>query len=164
MLDRLRRALRLDAQLYAEVSSERSANGQAFVVVLLSGLSNGLGLMRRLGAFGVTAGVCAGLLGWLLWSAVILAVATLLRQRRDGRSLLRTLGFANAPGVLLIAGIIPVLGDVIRVLVVLWLLIATVVAVQAVFRVGRWRAAVISTVSFIAYLLFGIVSGHFAAS
>jgi hypothetical protein len=163
LAERVIRALRLDVGVYRDVSADRTATSQAFRVVLLAGLSNGLSLGGRLGGLGLLAGIGAALVGWLLWTGTILLVARLFGHTRTG-SLLRALGFANAPGLLLIAGIVPRLGGVIRLAVVGWLLAATVVAVQAVFTVPRRRAIVISVAGFAVYLVLGIVSAQLAAS
>jgi hypothetical protein len=163
LLERLVAALRLDVNVYRLVSSDPAASSQAFRVVLLAGASNGLGLARRLGGVGVVAGVGAAILGWLLWAGVIGATATLLGHRRTGGSLLRALGFANSPGVFLILGAIPVLGAVSRTIVVVWLLAATVRAVEAVFAVAPRRASIVSVAAFVAYLVLGLVSAHFAS-
>lgn len=160
-LERLIAALGLDLQTYAAVARDRNSTAQAVVVVLLSGMCNGLGLARRLGTLGVGAGIGAAVLGWFLWTAVILAMAALFRNRRHG-SLLRSLGFATAPGVFLLFGIVPGVGSLVRVGVVVWLLAATAVAVQAVYAVTRRRAWLISLFAFAAYLLVGVVSGYVA--
>ncbi len=164
LIERLIAALRLELRVYQEVSSDAAATGQAFRVVLLTGLLNGFSLVQRLGLAGVFAGVGAALMGWLLWAGVIWAIAALFRHRRGERSLLRALGFANAPGMLLVLGVVPVIGTVIRLAVVVWLVAATERAVEAVFEVSRGRATLIAVIGFIAYLFLGMVSAYFAAS
>jgi hypothetical protein len=164
LVKRLVAALRLDLRLYEEASADAAASGQAFRVVLLAGLSNGLALARRLGSTGIVAGVGAALLGWALWAAVIWMVARLFGHRPRGRSLLRALGFANAPGVFLIFGGLPAVGPVIRYSVVAWLVAATVRAVQGTFGIPVRRALVISIIGFLVYLALGVVSAHFASA
>lgn len=158
--ERLAAALRLDLRLYDEVSTNRSANGQCVAIVLLAGLFNGFSLVPRLGSLGIPAGLVVGLVGWFLWAAVVFFAARLLGNRPDGRSLLRTLGFADAPGLFLIAGLLPTIGAALRVLVVCWLMAATVQAVRAVFRVSRGRAVVIALAAFVFYLLLGLGSAY----
>lgn len=164
MIKRLLAALRLEPQVYADVSCDATATGQALRIVLLAGLCNGIGLLGRLGAAGVLAGIVAAILGWLLWAAVIWCISAVFGHRRAGRSLLRPLGFADAPGVFLILGVFPTVGGVVRFFVVLWLLATTVRAVQAVFMVATRRAVVISAVSFLVYLALGAVSAYFAST
>jgi hypothetical protein len=160
LIERVVLAMRLDLEFYTLVSADRSATFQAFMVVVLGGLFNGLGLVRRLGGFGVWAGIVAALAGWLLWTLVLLLMARLLGHRRSRRSLLRTLGFANAPEVLLILAGMPLVASTVRVLVVCWLLATATVALQAVYTIGRRRAAAIVLVGFAVYLLIGVGSAY----
>ena len=163
LLTRLIAALRLDLGLYEEVSRDAAANAQAFRIVLLAGLSNGLGLVARIGAEGILAGVGAALLGWVLWAAVIWLTARLFGHRREDRSLLRAVGFADAPCVFLFLGALPTVGAAIRFLVVVWLLATTVRAVQSVYAVATRRAVVITALGFLLYLVLGEISAHFAS-
>jgi hypothetical protein len=163
LVQRLIAALRLDLRLYEEVSADVAASGQAFRVVLLAGVSNGLGLVRRFGSTGIVAGVGAALVGWALWAAVIWLIARLFRHQSQGRSLLRTLGFANSPGVFLILGGFPTVGPLIRYIVVAWLVATTVRAVQATFGIAARRALAISIIGFVVYLVLGVLSAHFAS-
>jgi hypothetical protein len=163
LIERVIAALRLQLPFYLDVSADAAASRQAFVVVLLSGVSNGMGLVSRLGGAGISAGVGAAVLGWLLWTAVVFVVALPFGRRQAGRSLLRALGFGTAPGLFLIAGSVPILGTVVRVVVVPWLVAATVLAVQAVYDMSRWRAVLVAVVAFMVYLVLGAVSAYLAA-
>ena len=164
VIERMIAALRLDAAVYAEVSADRAASGQALLVVLLSGVCTGVGLARNANTFGMWAGIFTAIMGWFLWTGVILAVAGVLRHRRDGRSLLRALGFANAPGVLLVLVTVPALARIVRVVVVLWMLAASAAALRAVYSVTPRRAWLITLTAFVVYLLLGIVSAVIANS
>jgi len=164
LVERLIAALRLDPVLYTEVSAERAASGQAFLVVLLTGVSNGLGLVPALGAAGISAGAGAGVLGWFVWTAVVFVTAAPFGRRLPGRSLLRALGFATAPGAFLIIGAVPALGRFARPAVVIWLVAATVVAVEAVYGMSRRRAVLVSVVAFLVYLVLGAVSAYLAGA
>jgi hypothetical protein len=160
VIERLLLAMRLDLDFYTLISGDRSATFQAFLVVVLGGLFNGMGLVRRLGGFGVWAGMVAAIAGWLLWTLVLSLIARLAGQRRNGRSLLRALGFANAPEVLLILGGQPILGPTARVLVVCWLLATATVALQAVYAIARRRAAILVFAGFVVYLLIGVGTAY----
>lgn len=164
LIERVVGAVRLDVALYEQMACDAAATGQAFRIVLLAGLSNGLALVPRLGGAGVLAGIGAGILGWFLWAAVIGFFGWLLARRRPNRSLLRVLGFANAPAMLLLLGAVPVVGALVRIIVVIWLVVATARAVEASFDASRRRSMVISLGGFAAYLVLGVVSGYLAAS
>jgi hypothetical protein len=163
LVQRLIPALRLDLDLYVTVSADPSTTGQALLVVLLAGVLNGIGLESRLGSLAIWAGVGAGVVGWLLWAAVVWLTARVFGHVARGRSLLRALGFADAPGIFLVLGIVPAIAGWARALVVIWLLAATAVAVQAVYETSRRRGVGIALAAFAVYLLLGLVSAHFAA-
>jgi len=164
LIERLLFALRLDLDLYTQVSIDRATTFQAFMVVVLGGVFNGLGLVRRLGGFGVWAGIFTAVAGWLLWTLVLLGVARLFRCRRDGRSLFRALGFGNAPQLLLIIGGTPLVVWIVRFVVVCWLLAAATVALQAVYTISRRRAVAVMLAGFVVYMCIGAGSGYLAHS
>ena len=65
--------------------------------------------------------------------------------------LMRTLGFAKAPGVLRIFGGLPNIGPIVLGVVSVWMLIAMVIAVrQALDFTTTWRAAVVCLVAWLA--------------
>jgi Yip1-like protein len=162
LVERMVAAALLDRSAYAEISADASANGQAFLVVVLAGIFNGLGLVGRLGTWGISTGVSAVVFGWFVWTAVIFVIGRLLGLRQDDRSLLRAAAFTNTPSLLLVLGIVPGLGPVVLWPVVAWQLAATAVAVQAVFEVGRWRAVAISLAALLVYLLAGAGLSYWA--
>ena len=155
LIERLIRALLLQPAVYAEASANRRLTGQAVMIVLLGGVLNGIALQPRLGSLAMWAGVANAVFGWLLWTGVILLIARLFGHRRDGRSLLRPLGFAAAPNVLLILGLLPAIGSVLRIIVVVWSLATTAIALEAVFTMRRRRAVVIALAGFVLYWLIG---------
>jgi hypothetical protein len=161
-VDRVVGALRLDVDVYRAVGGDTGATGQAVRVVLLAGLCNGIALSARLGVAGVVAGVLVGLLGWVLWAMCVALVGALARRRAPTAVLMRVLGFANAPGLLLAGGVVPQMATSVRVLVALWLVAATVPAAQAAFDVSRGRAIVLALVAFAVYLALGVLSAQFA--
>ena len=68
---------------------------------------------------------------------------------------LRTLGFAAAPGVIRIGGIVPLLGGLVQLTAAIWMLIATVVAVrQALDYTGTGRALGVCAIGWIIQVIF----------
>lgn len=164
-VQRLVGAARLDAATYEEVEADRTATGQALLAVVLSSLAAGVG------ASGAQAGLpmaivaaLGALLGWVLWAAVIWFVGTRVLPGPDTRSdvgeLLRTTGFAAAPGILRVAGIVPLLAVPVAVVVTFWMLAAMVVAVrQALDYRGTGRAVLVCVVGLLAYLGVNVAIG-----
>lgn len=144
-IGRLISAARLDGRVYEELEYDRRAFGQALATVMLSGLAMGVGVYGRLGLGGAISVATASVFGWLLWAGLTFVIGmTLLRGAHTEATwgqLLRTTGFATAPGLLGILGVIPVLSGVIVVVAAVWILLAFVVAVRhALDYSGYWPA------------------------
>ncbi len=166
--DRMLRAARLDVQLYEEVEHDPGALGQATTVVVLSALAAGIGSLSTGGLTGLVGGMLAALFGWYVWAFLTYYIGTRLlpeaRTHADYGELLRTLGFASAPGVIRVLGIIPGLGQIVFAVAGVWMLIATVIAVrQALDYTNTWRAVgvcaigwvVQSVILMVAFAMFG---------
>lgn len=134
LTERMIRAAKLDVSLYEEVERDRGAIGQAATVVILAAVAAGLGAARHGGLAGLVVVTIAALVGWYVWAFLSYWIGTRILPepsiRADHGELLRTLGFASAPGVLRILRVIPVLGGLIALLAGIWMLVATVVAVR----------------------------------
>ena len=150
IIDRMIRAARLEPQLYEEVEHDRSATTQALLVVALGAVAAGIGaLSGGLDAF--LAGIVIALVGWAVYAYVAFWVGTNLfkgpHTEATWGQLLRTLGFASSPRVLLILGIIPVVGGLIWLAVFVWWVTATVIAIRQALDFDTGRAIVTAVVS-----------------
>lgn len=133
--ERMIRAAKLDAQLYEEVEADPSTMGQAATVVVISALAAGIGnLHGAAGALGIVTGTLGALIGWVVWAYITYFIGTRLlpepETKADLGELLRTVGFASAPGVIRVLGIIPGLGALVFAAAGIWMLVATIVAVR----------------------------------
>ena len=162
--ERMIGAAKLEAKTYEEVEHDESAIGQAMAVVALSVVASGIGSAGMGGVRGLIGGIVAALVGWFVWAGIIYVVGTQAmpepQTKADFGQVLRTIGFAASPGVLNVFGIIPVLGMLIRLVVPLWQLAATVVAVrQALDYKTTGKAVVVCVLGFIAYVAVGVFLG-----
>ena len=144
--ERMIRAAKLDANLYEEVEADKTALGQAAVVVLLSSVAGGVGSLLHGGLSGLIVGVFASLIAWYVWAYVTYLVGAKLfpepQTQADMGQLLRTTGFASTPGLIRVLGIIPGLGGIVFFVALVWMLIAMAVAVrQALDYSSTLRAA-----------------------
>jgi hypothetical protein len=161
MLQRMTRAALLDAQAYEEVEADRSATRQAFAVVLLASVAAGIGSLDNNGWAGIGYITGAALAGWWVWAGLTSFIGTRLlpgpETESDIGELLRTLGFASAPGVLLVLAVIPPLSFWIFVGCGLWMLVAMVVAVRQALDYegpgGTLRAIAVCAIGFPFYAL-----------
>jgi hypothetical protein len=153
----------LRADLYEEVEADRSANPQALAVVVLAGLATGIGALENSGARGVLWHTAIDVVGWYAWAWVTCLIGTRLlptpETRADLGELLRTLGFACAPGVLRAFALIDSLAFALFTLCTLWIVAAMVVAVrQALDYRSTARAALVCAFGFPIYALAQLLS------
>jgi len=147
LVDRAVGAARLDIPTYEEVEADRSATSQAAVVVAVAAIASAIGASGR-GTGGIVAGLIGAFLSWGISSGLAYYVGTrFFGGTADWGELLRTLGFAQAPGVLNVLGIIPGLGGLVTFAVTIWVLVAQVVAIRQALDVDTGKAILTAVVS-----------------
>lgn len=155
--DRMLGAAMLNPDVYEEVEADRDATQSAAIVVILVSIASALGGARA-GIGAMLAGLIAALLGWLLWSLITYLIGDkLLGGTATWGELLRTIGFAQSPGILAIFGALPVLGGVIRGVVSLWILVAVIIAIRQACDFGTGRAVLTAILGFVAYVALGLL-------
>jgi hypothetical protein len=159
IVDRMKGAAMLDVATYEEVEHDEQATGQAAVVVVIVAICAAIGAVWR-GGPSIIAGPISAILGWLLWSAVTYLIGTkLLGGVATWGELLRTIGFAQSPGVLMIFGIIPILGGLVRIIVMIWLLIAGIVAIRQALDFSTGKAVVTAVIGWVTLVLLTFLTG-----
>ncbi len=166
IIDRMIRAARLEPQVYEEVEHDQSATGQALLVVVLGAIAGGIGALSG-GIAGLVVGVIASLVGWAVYAFIAYWVGTNIfkgpQTEATWGQLLRTLGFANSPRVLLVLVIIPVVGIFVGLAVFIWTLFTTVIAIRQALDFDTLRAVGTAVVSVLAqvviyFVVFAIVT------
>ena len=164
--DRLVAAIRLDPTVYEEVEHDEEAMGQAFWIVVLSALAQGIGELQApsipalIGAlFGLSL---VGILGWVVGTAVIWLIGVRLMQcTSDFAELMRTIGFASAPKILMMFGVLP-LGPgnwVLAAAVSILSIVATVIAVRQALDVNTNRAVLVCVIAMLVGFAFAVALG-----
>jgi hypothetical protein len=135
-LQRLVGAAALDRAIYEEVEADQSATGQAFVTVLASSLAAGIGA-RGFGGTSpanITLVAIVALIAWAAWALITFEIGVRIMPRPQTRSdvgeLLRTIGFATAPGCLRVLGVLPGVTVPVFAITAVWMLAAMIVAVR----------------------------------
>lgn len=144
-LDRVRGALFLDIDTYEEVEADESATMQAAVVVLTATVASAIGA-SGMGEAGIIGAAIRSVGGWLIWAAVTHFIGSFLGGTSTWGELLRTLGFAQAPGILAVVGIVPFLGWMIFPVVAIWGLVCGIVAIRQALDVDTVRAVVVAVI------------------
>ena len=126
----------LNPAIYEEVEADRSATMQAMSVVLLSSLSAGVGALGLMDAR-PTVLACISVLAfaaWVIWALLTFEIGTRIlpgpNTQADMGQLLRTIGFASAPGILRVVGVIPGMAVLVFIVTAIWMLIAMTVAIR----------------------------------
>ncbi|HSG49884.1 MAG TPA: YIP1 family protein [Longimicrobiales bacterium] len=147
LISRAMGAAFLDVHTYEAVEADRSATSQAAMVVLLVAISGAIGASGE-GSGGMVAGVFNAFAGWFIWAGVTNLVGTrLLGGTADWGELLRTLGFAQAPGILAFLGALPLLGGSVSFVLALWTLVTGVVAIRQALDVSTGKAVLTALIS-----------------
>ena len=144
---RLIGAAALDAATYEEVEGDESATNQAFATVILSGLAGGVGAVGLGGTLsGVAFMATMSVLTWGVWAMITYEIGVRVMRRPETRTdvgeLLRTMGFAAAPGGLLVLGAIPAVTIPVFALTAIWMLAAMTVAVRQALDLDSTARAV----------------------
>jgi hypothetical protein len=171
--DRMMRAARLSVPLYEEVEADTTATTQALTVVVIVSLASGIGnalaaSMSQSGGNvvgGLIGGIISALIGWAVWSWVIYFVGTkMFGGVATYGELLRTLGFAESPGVLSILVFIPVLGPIIGLIGGIWILVASFIATRQALDISNGKTVGAIIVGIIALIIVvAIISAILAA-
>ncbi|MFI5177378.1 MAG: YIP1 family protein [Vicinamibacterales bacterium] len=151
---RLMGAAMLDASVFEGIEADRPATWQAVVVVLLSSVAAGIGAGGLAGPRVSTLLIVSGfaLVTWLAWAVLVLQIGTRYlptpRTHADIGEMLRTVGFAAAPGVLSVFAAFPAVTVPVFIVVWLWMIAAMVVAVRQTLDYGNtWRALAVCVVA-----------------
>ena len=160
----------LDTRIYEEVEADDRATGQAVAVVLLASIAAGVGVIGQ-GApssQGLVIWTIGALVAWIAWASLTYLIGTKLmpepQTRADVGQLLRTIGFASAPGLLRLFGVIPFLGLTVYAIASIWMLVAMIVAVrQALDYTSTGRAVGVCLVGWVISLVIAAIIGNLFA-
>jgi hypothetical protein len=169
-LNRVTGAALLNPAIYEEVEADRTATMQAMAVVTLSSLAAGVGALG-LASARVTALAGISLLAfavWVIWAVLTLQIGARIfpssRTQADIGQLLRTIGFATAPGIFRIAGVIPGATTLVFAVTAIWMLMAMVVAIrQALDYTSTARAFGVCALGWALSLGFALGIGMFCS-
>lgn len=162
---RLIGAMCLKSATYEDVEHDSSATVQAAGVVVIASITTSVGWYFGMGsARGIAFGAIRALIGWLVASAVLWFIGTRIlpgkNTEADLGQLLRTLGFAQAPGLFGLLVVVPVVGLFVPYLVAMWVIAATFVAVRAALDYDdTFRAIMVCLLAFIVGVVVVYLTG-----
>jgi hypothetical protein len=163
IIDRMRGAAMLDVATYEEVEADASATGQAAIVVAIAAVASAIGAAGHEGVniFGTLIGA---LLSWVIWAGLTYLIGDkVFGGTATWGELLRTLGFAQAPRVLLVLGIIPVFGLLVWVAVAVWVLIAGIIAIRQALDFSTQKALLTALIGWVIVMVVSALFGGLGA-
>jgi hypothetical protein len=150
----------------AEVEADAGAGVQAAAVVGLSSLAVGIGArgFSQNNLPNIALITIVALMAWACWALVTYQIgARLLPEPQtsvDIGQLMRTIGFAAAPGFLRIFGFIPGVTIPVFAVAAIWMLVAMVVAVrQALDYTSTARAVAVCLIGWVLAIALVVVLG-----
>lgn len=166
------RAAKADRNVYEEVEADTTATSQALTVVVISAVASGIGgaigaAMSGTGGNpvgGLIGGIILALIGWAVWSGMIYVVGTkMFKGQATYGEVLRTIGFAESPGVVNVLSFIPAIGGIIGIAVAIWRVWTSWVATKAALDLDTGNTIATIVVSVIVYLVIMFVVGSLLA-
>ena len=167
IIDRARRVIQLQQPVYRTIARDPNATQQAAIVVAVVAIASAIGGAGE-GFGGIFAGLIGAFLGWLIYAGLAWFFGTNIfgtpTTVTNWESLLRTLGYAQAPGILSIFGFIPILGWIAALVGSVWAVVTAIVAIRETLGFSTGRAIITAIVAAIASgivaaiigLLFGV--------
>jgi hypothetical protein len=171
VLDRIIRAIRLDPTVYREVAEDQNAMTEAAIIVvvvtLLAAIGSAIGLLIAKAGAGAAilsffnSWLISGILiGWVGWAVLTYFVGTtLFKGKTDIPEMMRVLGYASAPRLLGIFGIIPCLGWIASLVGAILSLIAGVIAIREAMEFDTGNAIITVAISWVIALVVSLLIG-----
>lgn len=168
LLQRVIRAARLDRSLYNEVEADTKLTTEAILVVIITAAASGLGwfLFELIFGFGfgsallaLIVGVVFQLIGFAIFAFICYFVGTqkFIGGTATYQELVRTLGYAQGPKIFTFLVFIPVIGLIVNVVVWIWTLITSFIAIQESLDVDQTKALITAAISWAIFIVVGLV-------
>lgn len=163
LTERMMGAAKLDVNVYEEVEHDSSATGQAAIVVAIVAVCAAIGAAGG-GLGAIISALIGAFVGWLVWAGVTYLIGDkVFGGTATWGELLRTLGFAQSPGVLYILAFIPLLGWIVRLVVWAWMLVAGVIAIRQALDFDTGKAVLTALLGWLALVILGAIVAGFGA-
>ena len=163
LIDRMRGAAMLDIATYEEVEADTTATGQAAIVVVIAAIASAIGA-AGFGGPSIIGTLIGALLSWVLWAGLTYLIGDkLFGGTATWGELLRTLGFAQAPRILLVLGVIPVFGRLVWLAVAIWVLIAGIIAIRQALDFSTQKALLTALIGWVVVVVVSALLGGLGA-
>jgi hypothetical protein len=162
MIDRVLRILRLDFAVFKEIESDPQATTEAAIIVVVTTLLSALGpaVFADNVVTSFISSVVSGIVGWVVWSVVTYFIGmSVFGGKGTLEGMLRVIGYASAPNILGVFGVIPCLGWIAAFAGWLLALVAGMLAVSEGLDLGLGAAIGVVVIGWIAMVIVRAVIG-----
>lgn len=151
IVDRMTGAALLSVDTYEDVEHDQDATAQAAAVVALVAVAQAIGASGT-GLLGAFSAAGAALIGWLAWAGITYLVgAKVFGGEASWGEVMRTLGFAQAPGVLWLLAFLPIIGWFLDMLLPIWIAVAAFIALRQALDIGNGKTLLTILVGWFIY-------------
>lgn len=162
LFNRMLRAIKLDRHLFEEIVSDPSIQGQSIWAVAIYAMATGFGTFSMIGGTAVNIGLLSAMIAWYVWAFSLFYFGTRFLGGRttsvDRKTIMRVTAFACAPGIFRLLGIIPKTTTIVFIVTSLWILIAAVIGLKAVFSESHSsKLAALTIVTWVAATIFQLI-------
>jgi len=151
LVERMTGAALLNVDTYEDVEHDQTATAQAAGVVALVAVAQAIGASGT-GLLGAFSAAGAALIGWLAWAGITYLVgAKVFGGEASWGEVMRTLGFAQAPGVLWLLAFLPIIGWFLDMLLPIWIAVAAFIAIRQALDIGNGKTLLTILVGWFIY-------------
>ena len=163
LVQRMLGAATLNIDTFEEVEADETATMQAAAVVAMVAVASTIGGMGD-GNTSLFFAPVAQILGWLIWAGVTYLIGDkIFGGTATWGELLRTLGFAQSPGLLYLLAFLPMVGFFIRLVVPFWMLWAGIVAIRQALDFSTGKAVLTAIIGWLAMIIPAMILGGLVA-
>ena len=158
LVARMLGAAKLDVDTFEEVEADETATGQAAAVVAMAAVASAIGSADS-GVLAAVFAPVAQIVGWLIWAGLTYIIGDkIFGGTATWGELLRTLGFAQTPGLLLFFAFLPLVGSLVQVVVGFWMLAAGIIAIRQALDFSTGKATLTTVVGWLALAFLGQIA------
>ncbi len=145
-LERLRLAFTVNSDFYEEIISDPKTQAHSLWVVAIFAMAASFGTFGRAGGTAVNISLFVTLFSWYIWAFTTYYLGTRFFAEtdtpKDKKTIMRVMGFASAPGILRIFGLIPHLSGLLFIVSSLWMLYASATGLKKALNYSSMSRAV----------------------
>lgn len=163
LVDRMIGFARLDTRMMEDVENDLNATSQALIVVVLAVVASAIGTLggERGLAQSLLLGAISAVVGWVVFSVIAYFVGTTIfgtpQTSATIGQVLRVVGFAQTPKLLVVLGFIPIIGWVAWIIANIWFVVVAIVALRQAFEFNTERAVGTAIVALIVQVVVDIL-------